>query len=200
MAAVVNNIANIRRMLVGVRAPDTCDKPKMANFLTCLVHHFSPTQKSATINCKIQDDMLVLYSPHDGNKLGDKDEESTGTVNGTELESVTLYHSPECPLWKLQQCSTPVTPSQNRGIYVGVAVLVESSDSHVLMTQRCDHLRTFPRAWVPPGGHLEVGESIMHGALRELEEEAGLVLDPRNTNTHLICLWESAFPPLITLA
>jgi 8-oxo-dGTP pyrophosphatase MutT (NUDIX family) len=39
----------------------------------------------------------------------------------------------------------------------------------------------------------------MHGALRELEEEAGLVLDPRNTNTHLFCVWESAFPPLITL-
>lgn len=64
-----------------------------------------------------------------------------------------LQHSPECPLWKLHECSKPVTP-QNRGIYVGVAVLVESSDSHVLMTQRSDHMRSFPRAWVPPGGHL----------------------------------------------
>jgi hypothetical protein len=95
MAAVVNNVANIRRVLVGLRAPDTCDKPKMADFLTCLVHHFSPTQKSVTINCKIQGDMLLLYSPHDGNKLGDKHEQSTGAVNGTELESVTLYVCPE---------------------------------------------------------------------------------------------------------
>jgi len=65
-----------------------------------------------------------------------------------------LQHSPECPLWRLHQCSTPATPSQERGIYVGVAVLVESFDSHVLMTQRSDHMRSFPRAWVPPGGHL----------------------------------------------
>lgn len=82
---------------------------------------------------------------------------------------------------------------------MGVAVLVESFDSHVLMTQRSDHMRSFPRAWVPPGGHLEVGESIIHGALRELEEETGLVLDPRNTRTRLLCLWESAYPPLIAL-
>lgn len=44
-----------------------------------------------------------------------------------------------------------------------------------------------------------MGESITHGALRELEEEAGLLLDPRNTNTRLFCLWESVFPPLIAL-
>jgi len=44
-----------------------------------------------------------------------------------------------------------------------------------------------------------VGESLLHGALRELEEETGLVLDSRNTITHLLCLWESAYPPLIAL-
>jgi len=44
-----------------------------------------------------------------------------------------------------------------------------------------------------------VGESLIHGALRELEEETGLVLDSRNTITRLLCLWESAYPPLIAL-
>lgn len=44
-----------------------------------------------------------------------------------------------------------------------------------------------------------MGESLIHGALRELEEETGLVLDPRNTRTRLLCLWESAYPPLIAL-
>lgn len=44
-----------------------------------------------------------------------------------------------------------------------------------------------------------MGESLLHGALRELEEETGLVLDSRNTATHLLCLWESAYPPLIAL-
>jgi 8-oxo-dGTP pyrophosphatase MutT (NUDIX family) len=198
MAAAVNNVASVRRVLVGLGAHDTCGKPKKADFLTCLVHHFSPNKKSATINCKVQDDLLLLYSQNEGNKLSDENKESTGPVND-ELDCVTLYHSPECPLWKLHLCSTPVTPSQERGIYVGVAVLVESFDSYVLMTQRSNHMRSFPRAWVPPGGHLEVGESLIHGALRELEEETGLVLDSRNTITHLLCLWESAYPPLIAL-
>jgi hypothetical protein len=93
MAAVLNNVENMKRIVVGFRAPNARDKPTIANFLTCLVHHFSPNQKSATINCRIKDDMLVLYSPHDGNKLGD--EQSRGAVNGTELESVTLHVCPE---------------------------------------------------------------------------------------------------------
>jgi hypothetical protein len=79
----------MKRILVGFRAPNAQDKPIIANFLTCLVHHFSPNQKSATINCRIEDDMLVLYSPDDGNKLGDK--QSRSPVCGTELESLTLH-------------------------------------------------------------------------------------------------------------
>ncbi|GFG35576.1 hypothetical protein Cfor_00067 [Coptotermes formosanus] len=187
MAGAASNVTSVKRVLVGLGVNDICDKPKIADFLTCLVHHFSPNEKSTTINCKVQDDMLLLCSPNRGNKLSDENKGSTGA------------HSPECPLWRLHQCNTPVIPPQDRGIYVGVAVLVESFDAHVLMTQRSDHMRSFPRAWVPPGGHLEVGESIIHAALRELEEETGLVLDPRNTVTHLLCLWESAYPPLIAL-
>ena len=34
----------------------------------------------------------------------------------------------------------------------------------------------FPHAWVFPGGHLEIGESLEYGALRELEEEAGIAI------------------------
>jgi len=197
MAVTVNNVDSVGRVLVGLGAHNACGKPKIADFLTCLVHHFSPNEKSTTINCKLQDDLLLLYSQNEGSKLSDENKPSTGAVND-ELGCVTLYHSPECPLWRLHQCSTPVT-SQKRGIYVGVAVLLESFDSLVLMTQRSDHMRSFPRVWVPPGGHLEVGESLIHGALRELEEETGLVLDSRNSTTRLLCLWESAYPPLITL-
>jgi 8-oxo-dGTP pyrophosphatase MutT (NUDIX family) len=35
----------------------------------------------------------------------------------------------------------------------------------------------FPNAWVFPGGHLEVGENIETGALREVAEEAGIKID-----------------------
>jgi hypothetical protein len=83
----------MRKVLVGLGTSGTCDKSVTASFLTCLVHHFSPNQKAATINCRIEGDMLVLYSPHNGNKLDDK--QSRGAINDTELESVTLHVCPE---------------------------------------------------------------------------------------------------------
>ena len=94
MAAAVNNVASVRRVLVGLGAHDTCGKPKIADFLTCLVHHFSPNEKSTTINCKVQDDLLLLYSQNEGNKLSDENKQSTGPVND-ELGCVTLYVCPE---------------------------------------------------------------------------------------------------------
>lgn len=35
----------------------------------------------------------------------------------------------------------------------------------------------FPGAWVFPGGHLEIGESLEEGAIREVEEETGIHID-----------------------
>ena len=43
----------------------------------------------------------------------------------------------------------------------------------------------------------EVGEAPLQGALREMEEEAGLVLNPSNSVARLFCLWESVYPPLL---
>jgi 8-oxo-dGTP pyrophosphatase MutT (NUDIX family) len=82
----------------------------------------------------------------------------------------------------------------DQGVYVGVSLIVESSDEHILMTQRSDHMRSFPRAWVPPGGHVEWDETLIEGGLRELEEETGLKLTLENSATRLLCLWESVYP------
>ena len=94
MAAAINNVGSVRRVLVGLRPHDACGKPKIADFLTCLVHHFSPNEKSTRINCKVQDDVLLLYSQNEGNKLSDENKESTGPVND-ELGCVTLHVCPE---------------------------------------------------------------------------------------------------------
>ena len=60
---------------------------------------------------------------------------------------------------KHASASAPMpTLGSDRGVAVGVCVLVESSDGRVLMTRRASHMRTFPGVWVPPGGH--VGKCI----------------------------------------
>lgn len=40
---------------------------------------------------------------------------------------------------------------QQRGVDVGVAVLLQTSDERVLLTRRAKELHIFPNLWVPPG-------------------------------------------------
>jgi 8-oxo-dGTP diphosphatase len=56
---------------------------------------------------------------------------------------------------------------------VSVAAIVVSDDGRVLITQRRDNAR-----WEPPGGVLEIDESIENGLRREVREETGLVIEP----------------------
>lgn len=94
MAAAISNVASVKRVLVGLGAHNAFGKPKKADFLTCLVHHFSPNEKSTTINCNVQDDLLLLYSQNEGYKLSDENKQNTGAVNDG-LDCVTLYVCPE---------------------------------------------------------------------------------------------------------
>lgn len=54
-------------------------------------------------------------------------------------------------------------------------------------------MRTFPGVWVPPGGHVEVGESLFGAGVRELREETGLELN-NTASHHVLGLWESVYP------
>ncbi|WP_246600355.1 NUDIX hydrolase [Skermania piniformis] len=47
-----------------------------------------------------------------------------------------------------------------------------------LLTRRSAGLRRHARQWALPGGRLEPGETPVDGALRELAEEVGLMLEP----------------------
>jgi 8-oxo-dGTP pyrophosphatase MutT (NUDIX family) len=71
---------------------------------------------------------------------------------------------------------TPVPPEDARG-FAGV-ILVDRR-GWILLQERDEHARVDPEVWGLSGGHLEPGETPDEGALRELEEETGVRLDPR---------------------
>ncbi|XP_005413492.1 PREDICTED: nucleoside diphosphate-linked moiety X motif 17 isoform X2 [Chinchilla lanigera] len=86
----------------------------------------------------------------------------------------------------------------NRGVDLGVAVLLQSSDQTVLLTRRTRTLRISPNLWVPPGGHVELDEELLDGGLRELWEESGLQLPKDRFSWVPLGLWESAYPPRLS--
>ena len=47
-------------------------------------------------------------------------------------------------------------------------------DGKILITRRPKSMRNFPWAWVLPGGHIELGESMEESVIREIEEETGI--------------------------
>jgi ADP-ribose pyrophosphatase YjhB (NUDIX family) len=56
---------------------------------------------------------------------------------------------------------------------VSVAAAIRNDDGHFLAIRPADD-----GAWQPPGGILELDESIEAGLIREVEEETGLRVEP----------------------
>ena len=53
-----------------------------------------------------------------------------------------------------------------------------STQAALILTRRAAHLGNHPGQWALPGGRIDPGETPEQAALRELEEEVGLKLDP----------------------
>lgn len=48
------------------------------------------------------------------------------------------------------------------------------SEGKILLSRRPKYMRKFPNAWVLPGGHIELGESMEESVIREVFEETGI--------------------------
>ena len=101
--------------------------------------------------------------------------------------------STACPTVTLAEAGWYAT-NQPRKDYVQLGVVAAVSDptGRILLTRRAAHMRSFPRAWVMPGGGLDDGESLTDCLVREVKEETGIDVDRETVNP--FCLWESCYP------
>jgi len=121
--------------------------------------------------------------------------------------------------WGATACPTtmkPYTPNLNpKKPFTQLAVVglvLDSTGRHVLLTRRPSYMRSFPGAWVLPGGGWDAAtdDSLADALQREVWEETGLQLYQDKDNADFdteaattpaaskaqepICLWESVFP------
>ena len=78
---------------------------------------------------------------------------------------------------------------------VGMVVITEEEEhaSSLLITRRPSYMRSFPGAFVFPGGNVDADdESLEHALSREIFEETGLEVS--EDSWKLECLWESIYP------
>lgn len=156
--------------------------PQCARFVQSITGHFvGDVEDQATVSCSLDNNRFILSDQLYGGEI-------------------PLKRAPFCPIKYLSHSEAASLPPDtlNRGVDVGVAVLLQSANHRLLLTRRASSLRIFPNVWVPPGGHVELDEKLLDAGLRELQEETGLKLSPDQISTQLLGLWESVYPPMLS--
>lgn len=143
--------------------------------------HFSDGgDDEVDVSCSLEKNQFILFRGDEGR--------------------VRLKRPAFCPIKHLSVTEAAAIPLdvQQRGVDVGVAIILQSANQRVLLTRRAKELRIFPNVWVPPGGHLEPDETLLDAGLRELKEETGLKLEPDEVSPKILGLWESVYPPMLS--
>lgn len=145
------------------------------------------------------------------------DESFEKTSKSEKLEmhsSLPLEHGSSCPCEAMSLNPDVYSFSfenSNNYIRLSCSTLVIDAKNHILLTKRNKKLRSFPGAWVNPGGRLDSGESLNTCALRELKEEVGIEIekkhdvngDPRyfyagkKCEVQPLMVYESVYPTLL---
>lgn len=90
------------------------------------------------------------------------------------MEVWDLYDGERNPLGKTHIRGNKMQPGE---FHIVVEVITLNADGRIFMTQR-DPVKPLPMLWETTGGSVIAGESSLTGALRELEEETGLLARP----------------------
>lgn len=171
----------LQRLLVFVSKEGAA--PQRAHFLQSLTGCFgNGSDDEVEVSWSLQRNHFLLQNPQ------------------SRRPRILLKRPAFCPIKQLSVTDAAAIPLdvQQRGVDVGVAVLLQTANQRVLLTRRTKELRIFPNVWVPPGGHVGPDETLLDAGLRELEEETGLKLDPHHVTSEMLGLWESVFPPMLS--
>lgn len=168
----------LRRVVVYV-AKDR-SSPQKVQFLQSVTALLGSEEEELEVNWRLEKNHFILFRDRQ--------------------DQVPLKRPSFCPIKQLSFSEAAAIPLnvRQRGVDVGVAILLQSSNHRLLLTRRAKELRIFPNVWVPPGGHLEPDETLLEAGLRELKEETGLKLDPEASSTRILGLWESVFPTMLS--
>ena len=129
--------------------------------------------------------------------VGDDDENSTVVEESKDAVVYQVMCGSQRSLWThLESETASVKVSEERarmGVKAAAVVVVTRKvDGAVLLTRRPAHMRSFPCAWVVPGGAVDDGETVEEAAAREVLEETGLLVCAENLRC--VAAWESAYP------
>ncbi|XP_077431224.1 m7GpppN-mRNA hydrolase NUDT17 isoform X2 [Vanacampus margaritifer] len=167
----------LRRVLAWTRADGSL--AQMVPFLQSVTGRFGAGDL-ASVRCRLDRNRLLLCRDPAG---------------------VPLQRPAFCPIKHLSVKEAAAIPldTQQRGVDVGVAIILQSANQRVLLTRRAKHLRIFPNVWVPPGGHLEPDETLLEAGLRELKEETGLAVEAEEVaSAKVLGVWESVYPLMLS--
>ncbi|KAG7999603.1 Nucleoside diphosphate-linked moiety X motif 17 [Nibea albiflora] len=86
------------------------------------------------VSCSLDKNQFIVYRPDQG-------------------RGIPLKRPAFCPIKHLSVTEAAAIPLdiQQRGIDVGVAIILQTANEKVLLTRRAKELRIFPNVWVPPG-------------------------------------------------
>jgi 8-oxo-dGTP pyrophosphatase MutT (NUDIX family) len=159
------------------------------------------TNKDATRACRHYDRTLVSLKQPGGNG-GVPHLDATGTQElGGRLpmgraRAYPKLQSTPCPTTVIVSSDTPPPPNNKLFAQLAVVGLVLDDYGRLLVTRRPSYMRSFPSAWVLPGGGVQATDDSLEAALsREVQEETGLSID--ESNWKYASLWESVYPTTI---